>query len=152
MGFDMNKILSNENMTKAIEYLRTKRNACGDDGIWLHDLADYWKWNKDALKASIKNEIYEPQLIHEKVILMPNGKHRKISLFSSVDRMLLRAILQVIQIPLEQGFSKYSFAYQQGTGIDLAVACSAEYIKTGKEYVVEIDIKDFKIYNLQSGE
>lgn len=37
----------------------------------------------------------------------------------------------------------YSFAYQQGKGIDLAVACAAEYIRMGREYVVEIDIKDF---------
>lgn len=143
MTLIINKILSDENITQAIEFLKTKKNACGDDGIWLHELEDYWKHNKDTLRASIKNEIYSPQLVHEKVILMPNGKHRKISLFSSVDRMLLRAILQVIQTPIEKKFSKNSHAFQQGKGIDSAVAGSAEYIKMGLEYVVEIDIEDF---------
>lgn len=57
MNYNINTILSDENMIQAIEFLKTKKNACGDDGIWLHDLEDYWKWNKDALRASIKNEL-----------------------------------------------------------------------------------------------
>lgn len=143
MNFSINTILSDENILQAIEFLKTKKNACGDDGIWLHDLEDYWNRNKSVLRATIKNEIYNPQMVHEKVILMPNGKHRKIALLSSIDRMLLRAILQVIQVPVEQEFSKYSFAYQQGKGVDSAVMSSAAYIQMGKEYVIEIDIKDF---------
>ena len=125
MNFSINTILSDENILQAIEFLKTKKNACGDDGIWLHDLEDYWNRNKSVLRATIKNEIYNPQMVHEKVILMPNGKHRKIALLSSIDRMLLRAILQVIQVPVEQEFSKYSFAYQQGKGVDSAVMSSA---------------------------
>lgn len=139
----INDILSDTNIASAIEFLKTKANSCGDDGIWLHDLENYWYLNKHALITCIKNNDYTPQLVHEKVIITPSGKHRCISLLSSLDRMLLRAILQVIRIPFEKHFSNYSYAYQTGKGIDDAIACSAEYIESGYEYVIGIDIKDF---------
>lgn len=143
MCIDVNAILSDENIISAIEYLKTKKNVCGDDGVWLHDLDNYWNFNKAALRACIRNKEYIPQLVHEKVITMPNGKHRPICLFSSVDRMILRAVLQIIQIPIEKQFSGYSFAYQMGKGVEQAIRCSAEYIEKGYEYIVKIDIEDF---------
>lgn len=136
-------IFSKQQVESAIEFLRTKRNACGDDGIWLHDLEDYWDLNGEKILNEIQRGRYKPQLIHEKVIVRADGKHRSISLLSSVDRLLLRVLQQNLQEAFEKDFSKYSFAYQSGKGVIDAVKCAAAYIQSGKEYVVEIDIKDF---------
>lgn len=136
-------ILADKNINEAIEYLQSKKNSCGDDDVWLHDLEEYWKLNKENICAEIRNGNYKPQIVHEKIIVMANGKHRKISLMSSIDRLLLRAILQVLREPCDSLYSEYSFAYRCGKGTDEAVKCAANYIEQGREYVVEIDIKDF---------
>ena len=38
---DLAEVLVKENIMQAIEHLLTKKNVCGDDGILLHNLAEY---------------------------------------------------------------------------------------------------------------
>lgn len=139
----VDNLFAEKNINTAIEFLKTKKNTCGDDGVWLHELEEFWKINSESFIKAIKQKNYTPQIVHEKILITANGKHRKIALISSVDRMVLRAILKILQETLESSFSQYSYAYQYGKGIDQAVKCAAEYIESGYEYVVEIDLKDF---------
>lgn len=140
------EVFGNENVSSAVEFLKRKNNAVGDDGVRLHDLAEYWSINKDAILSSIQTSSYNPQIVHEKIIVQANGKRRKISLFSSIDRLLLRVLQQSLQPSVDAESSQYSFAYQIGKGIVEAVKCAASFIECGKEYVVELDIKDFFEY------
>ena len=140
------EILREENVSSAIEFLQKKNNTAGDDGVRLHDLEEYWSINKETILTSIQTGSYEPQIVHEKIIVQANGKHRKISLFSSLDRLLLRILQQSLQLIVDAESSRYSFAYQIGKGIVEAVKCAASFIECGKEYVVELDIKDFFEY------
>lgn len=143
INITVDDVLKEENVNIAIEFLKSKKNVCGDDGVFLHELDEFWKINGNSLKEEIKQGNYIPQIVHEKVITMANGKHRKIVLMASVDRMLLRAIMQVIQNPIETNFSEYSFAYQRGKGSSEAVKYAAEYMEAGYEWVVEVDVRDF---------
>ena len=136
-------IFSDNNIREAIEHLKTKKNVCDDEGIWLHSLDEYWKWNGCAIVELIKNNAYQPKLVHNKLIITGQGKHRIISMISSVDRLIVRAIHQVLQNELDSCFSNYSYAYREDKGVDAAIEKVSEYIGTGKEYVVEVDIKDF---------
>lgn len=137
------EIFAEESVAEAIEFLKSKKNSCGDDGIWLHDLEEFWSINKTNILDSLKNGTYKPLLVHEKIIIQANGKHRKIYLFSSVDRLILRILQQALQPMIEENGSQYSFAYQNGRGIVDAVKCAASFIECGYKYVVELDIKDF---------
>jgi len=139
----LERVLERENMQQAIEYLRLKKNACGDDGVWLHGLEEYWEWNGDTIRGQIQREEYYPQIIHDRMILTGVGKRRIISHMSSVDRLLVRAIYQEMLQWTEARFSKFSFAYQSGKGTTAAVQCAANFISEGKKYVVELDVKDF---------
>lgn len=136
-------IFKQGNIKIAIEELMSKKNSCGDDGVWLYDLEEFWKGNGQQIVRQIEEKKYEPQLVHEKIIVSANGKRRKISLMSSVDRLIQRAIVQGMGAKIEHIFSEYSFAYREGKGTDAAVKCAAEYIESGREYVVELDVKDF---------
>lgn len=136
-------VLADDNIYFAIQHLQTKKNACGDDGIWLHDLDIFWKLNGEKIKGQIYSQCYHPQIIRMCPIITKNGKHRMISKLSSVDRLLLRAIHQVICPVMERKFSKSSFAYRNGSGVCQAVEQAADIIESGKEYVVRIDVRDF---------
>ena len=100
-------ILDDENVELAIEYLMTKKNACGDDGVWLHGLAEYWEWNKNTITEQIQEKKYYPQLIHNQMIVTGVGKHRIVSHMSSIDRLLVRAILQVLRLVPRSIFLQY---------------------------------------------
>jgi group II intron reverse transcriptase/maturase len=139
----INDIFKTNNVRNAIAELQTKKNACGDDGVWLYDLEKFWNVNGQKIVNQIHDKKYIPQIVHEKIIVSANGKRRKIALMSSVDRMIQRAVLQIIKEEVEKLFSKYSFAYRDEKGTDTAIKCAAEYIESGKEYVVELDVKDF---------
>lgn len=139
----LEKVLERENIQSAIEYLLTKKNACGDDGVWLHGLEEYWGWNEKTISEQLRKGTYIPQLIHNRMILTGAGKHRIISHMSSIDRLLTRAIYQVLLESADLNFSKYSFAYQSGKGTEAAVQCAADFISAGKEYVIELDVQDF---------
>lgn len=76
----LNDVLADHNIHLAIEFLKTKKNACGDDGIWLHDLDTYWNLNKQIISNQIFNKTYKPQIVHEKIIVMANGKYEKLHL------------------------------------------------------------------------
>lgn len=139
----INDIFKSSNVRNAIIDLQTKKNACGDDGVWLYDLEEFWNNNGQRIVKQIKEKKYIPQIVHEKIIVSANGKRRKIALMSSVDRMIQRAILQAIKNEAEKNFSEYSFAYRDEMGTESAAKCAAEYIESGREYVVELDVKDF---------
>ena len=121
---DLETVLDEENIAQAIEHLLIKKNACGDDGVWLHNLAEYWEWNKEKICKQIEKREYYPQLIHDRMIITGVGKHRIISQMSSVDRLLVRALHQVLQAPLETEFSRYSFAYQPCSNV---LTCTLSY-------------------------
>ena len=131
------------NIAQAVEHLQKKNNSCGDDGVRLHEIEEYWKNNGDTIIEQINKCSYHPRLIHEKIIVTPNGKHRKIAMLSSIDRLIQRIILQAICEEVETEFSDCSFAYQNNKGIDKAIECATDYKKLGMTIVVEIDIQDF---------
>lgn len=143
MCVSLDQILQPDNISQAISFLKTKPNACSDDGVYLHELEQYWQLNEGIIKRQLLDGTYLPQMIHEKVLLQPNGKRRIITLFSSVDRLILRAIMQKLQPALEMQFSPYSFAYQKGKGVQKAVRCAADWIADGYGTVVEVDIQGF---------
>ncbi len=139
----LSEIFADSNIAKAIEHLKTKKNTCGDDSVWLHSLDEYWKWNGDAVVKDVRNGSYEPGLIHERMIITGNGKRRIISMMSSLDRLIVRAINQILQEKIDSIFSEYSYAYRNDKGAEAAALTALEYIEAGNQFVVEIDINNF---------
>jgi len=139
----LSKILSNENIQLALDHLEKKKDVCGSDGIMLLQLNEYWKLNKDNIIDSLTNGTYVPGIIQQVEILNKTGKKRIISKLTSIDRLLLRAILQVLSEQISDTFSPNSFAYRKNLSTFDAVKRIKNFIENGATYVVEIDIKDF---------
>jgi hypothetical protein len=60
-----------------------------------------------------------------------------------VDRLILRAVHQVLYEKFSPIFSPFSYAYQENKGIAVAVRQAADYVESGYGYTVDIDIDDF---------
>lgn len=137
------KIASHENLMKACSHLLEKNDSCGIDGMRLSQLKEYLEINEETLQAAILNGTYTPGLVQETDIISAKGKVRTIAILNAIDRLVLRAIHQVIYPHLSPVFSESSHAYQEGKGVATAVRQAAQYIQEGYRYSVDIDIENY---------
>ncbi|MDL2324178.1 type I-B CRISPR-associated endonuclease Cas1b [Ruminococcaceae bacterium OttesenSCG-928-A16] len=137
------KILQQENLELACEHLQEKHDSCGLDGMLLSELGGYLQNNMDALRESIIGGTYCPGLVQEVELVSPKGKIRTISKLTSVDRLILRAMHQVMYACFSPVFSEFSHAYQEKKGIITAVRQAANYVEAGYAYTVDIDIESY---------
>lgn len=140
---DINEILSKENQEKAFEHFATKKDGRGADGVFLSDLREYWKLNHDRIEEEIKSGKYCPGIIRSYEITNGYGKRRTIVSLNTIDRYITRLMAQKMKFYIEPEFLNCSYAYQEGKGIRDAVERARNYIESGFEAVVEIDLKDY---------
>ena len=139
----MEVVLDEANIRRAIDELLKGKNTCGVDGVYASGFEDYWKLNGKGIVAAVREGRYHPDSVRETEILKKNGGKRLISCYTCTDRVILRAIKNVIEPLWEEKFSEKSFAYQKGKGVVAAVNQAAEYIREGYSWVLELDIEDF---------
>ena len=60
-----------------------------------------------------------------------------------IDRMLQQAVLRVIMPHYEYMFSSYSYGFRPQRNAHQAIHKSLEYINSGYQHIVEIDLKGF---------
>ena len=139
----INKILSDDNIRTAIESLADKAEQYGLDGQKIKDLSEYWSVNKANIVEQIKLGSYQCGTIEEYQIINKKGKKRWISRLNSIDRLLLRAMHQILEPILNSYLSEKSFAFRKGIGIADAIEYAVEYIESGDHYIGSLDLKDY---------
>lgn len=125
MGITIDEVLLDENIDEALESLISKRDSCGADGVKLSELSDYWNANGEKVKRAILDGTYSIGLVKQFENVNYKGKHRTISLMNSVDRLIYRALFQVMSKNLDSNFSEHSYAYRDGKGVLEAVKQAA---------------------------
>ena len=135
------EILSKENLARAQEALLEKNESCGVDGMMTSEIADYMKHNSELLVSELRSGDYTPRLVQTGTILGKSGKKRMITRLTTIDKLILRAVMQVLDRHCSPMFHKNSFAFQAGKGVLDAVKCAAAYIEGGANFVAEIDIE-----------
>jgi len=137
------KILSVPNLTQASKEVIRNKGAGGIDGMQVKELEEYLQENRETLTNQIRNQKYIPQPIRGKEIPKGNGKTRTLGIPTVVDRMLQQAVLRVLMPRYEYMFSKYSYGFRPKRNTHQAVGKSLEYINTGYQNIVEIDLQGF---------
>lgn len=143
MRIKFDDIFNEENLQLAMEDILSKRDSCGSDGIWISQFQEYWKFNQENIINKLKDGIYEPKVVQEVEIVGYNGKRRVISKLSTIDRFILRAIMQKLRPICEEVMSEYCYSYREGCGVLTAVQQASEYVGNGYEWAAEIDIKKY---------
>jgi group II intron reverse transcriptase/maturase len=139
----IDEILRAPNLTQAGKEVVRNKGAGGIDGMSVRDLETYLSTNREALVNQIRNQTYIPQPIKGKEIPKGNGKFRTLGIPTVVDRMLQQAVLRIIMPQYEYMFSSYSYGFRPKRNTHQAVATSLEYINSGYQNIVEIDLKGF---------
>ena len=137
------EIFTEKAVEEALSHLELKKNTCGPDGIYLSDLRNYWRINHEAVLEQLRQGRYMPGLVQQTEIISKTGKRRKISIFSSLDRLLLRCIARYLEDTLDQVFHANCFAFRSNLGISAAVSRMSDYIAQGFKWEVRVDIRDY---------
>ncbi len=133
----LSEILSERNISDALEHFSKKPDSCGTDGMFLSQLPDYISLNKESIITSLYDGTYEPGIVRMEEHLENSGKIRMISKLNSIDRFILRAFHQVLAKQLSPELSSNSFAYREGVGTTDAVKQVRSFIESGAKFVVE---------------
>ena len=141
--FTIDELFSKRNQKEAFTHFEQKKDSCGADGISLSELKEYWALNSETIIASAKEGSYIPGKVKIYEIINGKGKRREISNLNTVDKFISRLIAQKLRRYIDPKFLENSYAYQEGKGILDAVQKAKQYMESGKQVVVEIDLKNY---------
>lgn len=139
----IDKVLNAGNLTNACHEVIRNKGASGIDKMSVKELKAYLDKNRETLRGQIRSGDYIPQPIKGKEIPKSNGKMRLLGIPTVIDRMLQQAVSRVIMPQFEYMFSRYSFGFRPVRNTQQAVALSLNYINSGYQHIVDIDLKGF---------
>jgi RNA-directed DNA polymerase len=137
------RILSPRNLTEACKEVVRNKGAAGIDRMSVKELKRYLKGNRQTLTDQIRRGEYYPQPIRGKEIPKGNGKMRLLGIPTVIDRMLQQAVSRVLMPRYEYMFPVYSYGFRPKRNTHQAIQKSLDYINSGYQHIVEIDLKGF---------
>lgn len=136
-------IFSKKNIQHAFEHLSIKKNGAGTDTSSLGDLKEYWELNRERILEGVRTCSFKPDMVQEYEIINGRGKRRTVTKYSEPDKLITRLIAQKLNEYFTPIFESESHAYQENKGITTAVESAKRYVENKKEFVTEIDVRNF---------
>lgn len=139
----MEKILSEENLQKAIQKVKQNKGAPGVDKMTVQEIEYWFEQYQEELISKIMKKQYRPMPVKRVYIPKPNGKQRPLGIPTVVDRVIQQAILQVLTEIYEPIFSEHSYGFRPQRSAHMAIEEVLEYLNEGYEWIVDLDIEKF---------
>ena len=137
------KILSEENLQKAIRKVKKNKGAPGVDKMTVQEVDEWFNQYKEELISKILNKQYKPMPVKRVYIPKPNGKQRPLGIPTVVDRVIQQAMLQVLNEIYEPVFSEHSYGFRPKRSAHMAMEEVLGYLNDGYEWIVDLDIEKF---------
>lgn len=137
------QVLNRQNMMRAYTQVKRNKGAAGVDGMAVGELYTYLTNNRKSIETALRNGTYLPQPIRGVEIPKSNGKMRLLGIPTAVDRLLQQAVGQVLANGFEMEFEDYSYGFRPNRNAQQAVLRAQEYINSGLQDIVDIDLKAF---------
>ena len=136
-------ILSDDNITKAIRVVKSRKGASGIDHMSTDELDDYFKDNLSNIKDLIRKRKYKPLPVKRVEIPKPDGTKRPLGIPCVKDRVLGQAIYQVLSPMCEEAFSDSSYGFRPNRSCEKAIIKTLEYLNDGYDWLVDLDLSKF---------
>ena len=137
------QVLNRRNVMQALKHVVSNKGSAGMDNMPAKELYAYLTENRERIETELRLGTYLPQPIRGVAIPKSNGKTRLLGIPTVVDRMLQQAVSQVIAIKFEIEFEDYSYGFRPNRNAQQAVLKAQEYINTGYQHIVDMDLKNF---------
>jgi len=137
------QVLNHRNVTLAYRKVVSNKGSAGIDGMTVKDLYEHLTRNRQHIESQIRMGKYLPNPILGVAIPKSKGKTRLLGIPTVTDRLLQQAVGQVIAIKFEMEFEDYSFGFRPNRNAQQAVLKAQEYINSGYQHIVDIDLRNF---------
>ena len=139
----LEEILSDSNISRALDRVCLNKGAAGVDGITIEEIRHYMHENWAAIKSQIKTRRYRPQPVRAVEIPKPNGGTRRLGIPTVMDRIIQQAMVQKLTPICEPYFADNSYGFRPGRSCEMAIVKVLEYLNDGYIWVVDIDLEKF---------
>jgi len=120
-----------------------KKAATGVDGETAMDFERNLDVNLDTIVEELKSKKYKAKLVKRVNIPKGNGKTRPLGLQALRDKIVQKAVANILEAIYEQDFLKFSYGYRPKVGAQKAVKELTKELMGNYNYVVEADVKSF---------
>ena len=134
-------ILDRTNMNLAWEQVRANKGAPGTDGVTLSRWARNWEANIERLREQVKTNTYRPNRPKRFLVSKKGCCRRELSRLTISDKVLQRAVLNVIDDLFEKRFLCCSHGYRPRRSVATAVQRVLSLRDRGYRWVLDADIK-----------
>lgn len=139
----MERVVSRNNLLKALKRVERNKGAAGIDGMSTRQLRVHLKQHWPQIKKRLLCGNYRPQAVLRVEIPKPAGGRRKLGIPTVLDRFIQQALMQVLQDQWDESFSQFSYGFRRGRSAHQAVKQAQKYVKAGQRWVVDIDLEKF---------
>ena len=139
----LERIVDYGNIDKAYKQVRGNKGSAGVDNMNVEELRRWLGENYQSFQRSILEEKYEVSAVRKVELDKPEGGKRLLGIPTVKDRLIQQAIFQQLNIHYDPYFSESSYGFRPNRGAHQAIRRASEYIKEGKEWVVDIDLEKF---------
>jgi len=137
------RMLSAENLGRALRRVRANGGAPGADGMTTEELVPWLREHWAPVRQALDAGTYRPSPVRRVVIPKPGGGERLLGVPTCLDRLICQAIAQVLTPIFDPGFSGSSFGFRPGRSARQAVRAARRCIADGLVWVADIDLDRF---------
>jgi RNA-directed DNA polymerase len=139
----MEQALRRENLIAALKRVVRNGGVPGIDGMTVDELGDYCRRHWPRIREELLGDRYKPMPVRKVEIPKPGGGVRTLGIPTVLDRLIQRALLQVLQPRWDATFSDASYGFRPNRSAHRAVLRARDHIANGYRCVVDLDIERF---------
>jgi len=141
----IDKVYQRKNLEMAWDRVRANRGSGGVDGQSVREFAEQVDDQLDRLQRELTEHAYQPQPVRRVQIPKVDkpGDYRTLGIPSIYDRVCQQALFNRLEPIFEPIFDEANFGYRRGRSTQDAMRKVWKEIKSGREWIVDADLKDF---------
>lgn len=139
----MERVLQRENLHAAWLAVKSNHGAAGVDGRSISETETHLRENWESIQERLSEGTYRPGAVRAVIIPKANAGERQLGIPNVQDRLIQQAIHQRLSDVCEDVFNEHSYGFRPKRSAHDAVLVGQSYIKEGKQWVVDIDLKSF---------
>lgn len=136
-------VLSKENLKAAWLAVKNNHGAAGVDGMGVEETEAHLREHWESIERKLKAGEYRPAAVRAVEIPKASGGTRTLGIPNVQDRLIQQAIHQQLAPLWEPQFSEHSHGFRANRNAHDAVREAHGFIRAGKTWVVDIDLKGF---------
>lgn len=139
----LERVVDYGNLMRSFRQVSENGGSGGIDRMDTKGLKQWLGSHISELQEQLLTGQYEVSAVRKVEIPKPNGGIRILGIPTVKDRLVQQAIHQELIRWYEPLFSDSSYGFRPGRSAHQAIEQSSEYVRGGKEWVVDIDLENF---------